>query len=102
MLVNINTLPIMLSIGGKERFGAFTGYYYTATFSAAVICPSVIGYLIGATGTYHMDIAREAALEAVRAVFSQGFAPEYGRDQANLENTNTSHDEMDVRTSKGV
>ena len=49
-----------------------------------------------------MDIAREAALEAVRAVFSQGFAPEYGRDQANLENTNTSHDEMDVRTSKGV
>lgn len=47
------TLPIMLSIGGKERFGAFTGYYYTATFSAAVICPSVIGYLIGATGTYH-------------------------------------------------
>ena len=53
MLVNINTLPIMLSIGGKERFGAFTGYYYTATFSAAVICPSVIGYLIGATGTYH-------------------------------------------------
>lgn len=49
-----------------------------------------------------MNIAREAALEAVRAVFSQGFAPEHGRDQANLENTNTSHDEMDVRTSKGV
>ena len=49
-----------------------------------------------------MDIAREAALEPVRAVFSQGFAPERGRDQANLENTNTSHDEMDVRTSKGV
>lgn len=53
MLVNINTLPIMLSIGGEERFGAFTGYYYTATFSAAVVCPSVIGYLIGATGTYN-------------------------------------------------
>lgn len=49
-----------------------------------------------------MDIAREAALEAVRAVFSQGFAPDDGRDQANLENTNISHDEMDVRTSKGV
>ena len=49
-----------------------------------------------------MDIAREAALEAVRAVFSQGFAPDNGRNQANLENTNISHDEMDVRTSKGV
>ena len=49
-----------------------------------------------------MDIAREAALEAVRAVFSQGFAPDDGRDHVNLENTNISHDEMDVRTSKGV
>ena len=49
-----------------------------------------------------MDIAREAALEAVRAVFSQGFAPDDGRDHVNLENTNTSHGEMDVRTSKGV
>ncbi len=53
ILININTLPIMLAIGGKERFGAFTGYYYTATFTAAVICPTLIGFLIGITGTYN-------------------------------------------------
>lgn len=53
ILVNINTLPIMLAIGGKERFGAFTGYYYTATFTAAVICPTLIGFLVGVTGTYN-------------------------------------------------
>ncbi len=53
ILVNINTLPIMLAIGGKARFGAFTGYYYTATFTAAVICPTVIGFLVGITGTYN-------------------------------------------------
>lgn len=53
MLVNINTLPIMLSIGGKERFGAFTGYYYTATFTASVVCPTVIGFLVGVTNTYN-------------------------------------------------
>lgn len=53
ILININTLPIMLAIGGKSRFGAFTGYYYTATFTAAVICPTVIGFLIGITGTYN-------------------------------------------------
>ncbi len=53
ILVNINTLPIMLAIGGPERFGAFTGYYYMATFSAAVVCPTVIGFLIGVSGTYN-------------------------------------------------
>ena len=53
ILVNINTLPIMLAIGGKERYGEFTGYYYTATFTAAVICPTVIGFLVGVTGTYN-------------------------------------------------
>ncbi len=53
ILININTLPIMLAIGGPERFGAFTGYYYMATFSAAVICPTLIGFLIGITGTYN-------------------------------------------------
>lgn len=53
LLVNINTLPIMLAIGGKERFGEFTGFYYFATFSAAVACPTLIGWLIGVTGTYN-------------------------------------------------
>lgn len=53
LLVNINTLPIMLAIGGKERFGEFTGFYYFATFSAAVVCPTLIGWLIGVTNTYN-------------------------------------------------
>lgn len=53
LLVNINTLPIMLAIGGKERFGEFTGFYYFATFSAAVACPTLIGWLIGVTNSYN-------------------------------------------------
>lgn len=53
LLVNINTLPIMLAIGGKERFGEFTGFYYFATFSAAVVCPTLIGWLIGVTNSYN-------------------------------------------------
>ena len=52
IMVNINTLPVMLSIGGKENFGAFTGYYYTATMSAAVVFPTIFGFFIGITGTY--------------------------------------------------
>ena len=49
-LTTFNTLPIMLAMGGPERFGAFTGYYYFGTFSAAVVCPTVIGWLVGQFG----------------------------------------------------
>ena len=49
-LTTFNTLPVMLAIGGPERFGAFTGYYYFGTFSAAVVCPTLIGWLVGVSG----------------------------------------------------
>jgi Na+/melibiose symporter-like transporter len=50
-LTTFNTLPVMLAIGGAERFGAFTGYYYFGTFSAAVVCPTLIGWLVGLFGS---------------------------------------------------
>ena len=46
-MININTLPLVLAIGGREFVGTFTGYYYTATFSAAVSGPILCGLLIG-------------------------------------------------------
>ncbi|MBR1810356.1 MAG: MFS transporter [Clostridia bacterium] len=45
--ININTLPLVLTIGGREYVGTFTGYYYTATFSAAVTGPLLCGLVIG-------------------------------------------------------
>lgn len=45
--VNINTLPLVLAIGGRDYVGTFTGYYYTATFSAAVTGPILCGLVIG-------------------------------------------------------
>ena len=45
--VNINTLPIVLAMGGRDLVGTFTGYYYTATFSAAITGPILCGLLIG-------------------------------------------------------
>lgn len=46
-MVNINTLPAVIAIGGRGREGAFTGYYYTATFSAAIVAPNLCGWVIG-------------------------------------------------------
>ena len=45
--ININTLPLVLAIGGREYVGTFTGYYYTATQSAAVTGPLLCGLVIG-------------------------------------------------------
>ncbi|MBQ6420695.1 MAG: MFS transporter [Clostridia bacterium] len=44
--VNINTLPLVLTIGGRDYVGTFTGYYYTATFSAAITGPLLCGLLV--------------------------------------------------------
>lgn len=46
--ININTLPLVLAIGGRDYVGTFTGYYYTATFSAAITGPILCGLLIDA------------------------------------------------------
>ena len=45
--ININTLPLVLAIGGREYVGTFTGYYYTATQAAAVTGPLLCGLVIG-------------------------------------------------------
>lgn len=48
-LVNINTLPIVLEIGTEEQIGAFTGYYYTATFTASIVAPILMGMIFDVT-----------------------------------------------------
>ncbi len=47
--VTINTLPLVLEIGGPENNGTYTGYYYTATFSASVVGPVLVGAIFDLT-----------------------------------------------------
>ena len=53
--VTINTLPLVLEIGGQERIGAFTGLYYTATQSAAIVGPVVVGRMFDITAKFTAD-----------------------------------------------
>lgn len=55
-LVNINTLPVVLDIGTPEQVGTFTGYYYTATFSASIVGPILCGTLCGSTNYWSLFI----------------------------------------------
>ena len=50
--VTINTLPLVLEIGGPERVGTFTGYYYTATFSASIVGPVLVGSMFDLTKAF--------------------------------------------------
>ncbi len=52
MFITVNTLPLVLDIGGIEKVGTFTGYYYTATFSAQIASPIVYGIVRMFSGTY--------------------------------------------------
>ena len=52
MFVTVNTLPLVLDIGGVEKVGTFTGYYYTATFSAQIASPILYGFVRMLSGTY--------------------------------------------------
>lgn len=50
--VTINTLPLVLEIGGVDRVGTFTGYYYTATFSASIVGPVLVGSMFDVTKAF--------------------------------------------------
>lgn len=52
MFITVNTLPLVLEIGGTDKVGTFTGYYYTATFSAQIATPIIYGIVRMFTGTY--------------------------------------------------
>ena len=52
VFVNINVLPILLTIGGEKHFGASVGLYNTSKTIAAVILPTLFGLLIGSIGSY--------------------------------------------------
>ncbi len=52
MFITVNTLPLVLEIGGTEKVGTFTGYYYTATFSAQIASPILYGFIRMFAGTY--------------------------------------------------
>lgn len=52
MFITVNTLPLVLEIGGLDKVGTFTGYYYTATFSAQIASPILYGVVRMLSGTY--------------------------------------------------
>lgn len=51
-LININSLPMVLSLGKREAIGTYTGYYYFFSFSAAIASPILFGAIRDLTQDY--------------------------------------------------
>jgi len=49
-LVNINSLPMVVDSVSEDRLGAYTGLYYFASMSAAIVGPVAIGQVIDGLG----------------------------------------------------
>ncbi|RME50536.1 MAG: MFS transporter [Caldilineae bacterium] len=61
-LVNINSLPMVVDSVSQEQLGAYTGLYYFASMSAAIIGPIAIGQVIDWLGYPAMFLASAVAL----------------------------------------
>lgn len=42
-MININSLPMVLEFASEKSIGAFTGYYYLFSFTAAIVSPILYG-----------------------------------------------------------
>jgi maltose/moltooligosaccharide transporter len=55
-LVNVNSLPLVYDHGDPKRIGAYTGLYYFASQSAAVLGPVLVGGLVQVLGDQYRYI----------------------------------------------
>jgi len=51
-MVNINSLPMVVSLSGEEKVGTFVGYYYFFSFSSQVVSPILFGFIRDMVGHY--------------------------------------------------
>jgi MFS family permease len=49
-MVNVNSLPLVYDHGDERKIGAYTGLYYFASQTAAILGPTLGGALVDALG----------------------------------------------------
>jgi MFS family permease len=72
-LININSLPMVVDIAPQTELATYTGLYYFASTSAAVLGPFIAGILIDALGKdYGVIFAIAAVMFAVAFLLMLG------------------------------
>jgi MFS family permease len=82
-MVNVNSLPLVYDYGDERKIGAYTGLYYFASQSAAVLGPTLGGALVDALGDqyrwiwlFSMVFMALAWLAMLRVRAPEGVIPE--------------------------
>lgn len=66
-MVNVNSLPLVYDHGDEKQIGAYTGLYYFSSQLAAVLGPTLLGFLVDALGNQYRWIWPFAAVFMVLA-----------------------------------
>jgi len=70
-LVNINSLPMVVDSVPQNKLGTYTGLYYFASMSAAIVGPIAIGQTVDVFGYRSMFWAAAAALALAAYLLSR-------------------------------
>lgn len=66
-MVNVNSLPLVYDHGDEKQIGAYTGLYYFSSQLAAVLGPTLLGFLVETLGNQYRWIWLFAAVFMVLA-----------------------------------
>ncbi|HEX2995142.1 MAG TPA: MFS transporter [Anaerolineales bacterium] len=66
-MINVNSLPLVYDHGDEKQIGAYTGLYYFSSQLAAVLGPTLLGFLVDALGNQYRWIWLFAAVFMVLA-----------------------------------
>lgn len=67
-MININSLPMVLEFSREKSIGAFTGYYYLFSFTAAIVAPISFGAIQDVTGSNDLLFAFAVVCFAIALV----------------------------------
>ncbi|MBN1877640.1 MAG: MFS transporter [Anaerolineae bacterium] len=71
-LVNINSLPMVVDISSSNaHLGTFTGFYYLASQLAAIVGPTLNGFVIERSGNYGLTLLMPVIFFILAAVVMQ-------------------------------
>ena len=75
-LVNVNSLPLVFDLGNEAQIGAYTGLYYMAAQSAAIVGPVLSGVVVELAGNNYRWLWAVSAIYVLLAWFAiQGVKP---------------------------
>ncbi|MBW6463118.1 MAG: MFS transporter [Bacillota bacterium] len=78
-LVNVQAMPLIADLGGRDRIGFYIGLYYVFTMTGQMIGPSVLGLSMDLMGNHGMFVAG-AAVYALGFLLLRAGQKRLGRD----------------------